>query len=130
MGRKVSDGKAVNRTLTGSEVIEDYELYRVDGWNGVAIGTKGATEDKTLAFEADTNAIYSVGIGASLDPDPGDLLFWADPSTFQSGKTNLVASPSGNDLTDGPCFLVTKAKNDADECQGRVLNGHSGGTWS
>jgi hypothetical protein len=123
MGQKISDGKAFNLTVPDDEVVNDYDLYRVNGVNGVAIGALAADDDaRTLAFEADTNAIYSVKVPAFIDPDPGDVLFWHDQTQdFQAGATDLRGEPAASG--DQACFWCSGAKNDAGYIQGRVLNG-------
>lgn len=124
MGRKVSDGKAINLTCPTSQVINDYDLYRINNINGVAIGTNDGVATKVMAFEIDTSTIYSVKVPAGINPRVGQDLFWANPDIFQRGDTNLVVEPAVSG--DEPCFWVTKAKNANNEVQGRVLNGTSG----
>lgn len=120
MGRKVSDGKAFNAAAPSGQVINDYDLYRIGGWNGAAIGAKDATQtDRTLAFEADSDAIYSILVPAGLAPAVGDKLYWAtnDSTTFQRGDTNLAATGAAGQF---PCFHVLKTKNAAGYVQGRI----------
>lgn len=127
MGQRISDGKAFNGTVPSGQVINDYDLYRVSGKNGCAVGSKDATQlDRTLAFEMDTNAIYSIKVPSALNPAVGRCLFWADPTqAFQRGDTHLTGvEPVASG--DAPCFWVTGAKNAAGYVQGRVLNGAAG----
>lgn len=125
MGRKVSDGKAFDAVAPTSEVINDYDLYRIGGWNGVAVGTKDATQtDRTLAFECDPAAIYSIKVPAAITPAVGANLWWTtnDNTTFQRGDTHLVAAdPAAAGTKTEPCFKVLVAKNAAGYVQGRVL---------
>lgn len=123
MGQRISDGKAFSATAPSGQVINDYDLYRIGGWNGCAVGQKDGTQtDRTLAFEADPAAIYSVLLPAGLTPAAGDFLYWAtnDNSTFQRGDTNLVAAAAA---ANGqlPCCQVLKTKNAAGYAQVRVL---------
>lgn len=123
MGRRVSDGNSFNAAAPGGQVIYDYDLFRIGGWNGVAIGEKdGSQTDRTLAFECDPAAIYEILVPNALDPDVGDFLYWKtnDSSTFQRGDADLVAA-SGEDPHEQPCFIVSKTKNANDYLQGRVL---------
>ena len=129
MGRKVSDGKAVNVVMPSGQVINDGDMYRVGGWNGVAIGAKDGTQtDRTMALEADPPAIYSILVPAGLSPAVGDDLYWAtnDGTTFQRADTNLVAKASS---VNGqlPCFHVLKTKNPAGYIQGRILQSPGAG---
>lgn len=123
MGQKISDGKAINVTYPTAQVINDYDLYRVAGWNAVAIGAKDAVQtDRTMAAECDPSAIYSIKVPAGVNPVPGDKLYWAvkDSTTFQRGDTNLQAAVSATDTT-GACVVLV-GKNAAGYAQVRVLN--------
>ena len=121
MGQKISDGKAPAVTFPASEVINDYDLYRVNGWNGCAIGALDADDTaRTLAFEMDTNAVYSVKLPGALNPAVGAVLYWATPGSFQRGDTHLQAAPAT--AGDPPAFKVLATKNAAGYAQGRVLN--------
>jgi hypothetical protein len=52
MGYKVSDGKTFDATAPAAQVINDGDLYRIGGWNGIAIGAKDGTQtDRTMSFE-------------------------------------------------------------------------------
>lgn len=132
MGRKVSDGKAFNLAVPAGQVVEDGELYRIGGLNGVAVGEVGASDTaRTLAFEADPPAIYSIHVPTAVNPAVGKFLFWAAPASFQSGPTNLQTYPAATG--DAPCFFVTEARSldttgAAYVLRGRVLNG--AGYWS
>ena len=118
MGQKISDGKAPAVTFPSGQVINDYDLYRVDAWNGAAIGAKDATQlDRSLAFEMDTNAVYSVKVPAALNPAVGDCLYWTTGTGFKRGDTDLQAAVLGS-----PCFKVIGTKNAAGYVQGRILN--------
>lgn len=123
MGRKVSDGKAQNRTAPAGKIINDGDLYRILGWNGSAIGNVVVADTaRTLAFEADPPAIYSIKCTVALTPAVGAFLYWAtnDATTYQDGAINCVASAAV--AGDRPCFLVTEAKNAAGYIRGRILN--------
>jgi hypothetical protein len=120
MGRKVSDGNAFDATAPAA-VINDGDLYRIGGWNGSAVGAKDASQtDRTLSFEADPAAIYSVLIPAGITPIVGQLLYWTanDNTTFQRGDTHLAVSGAAGQL---PCFKVLVLKNAANYAQGRIL---------
>jgi hypothetical protein len=67
MGRKVSDGKAFDAVAPAGQVINDYDLFRIGGWNGCAVGAKDAAQaDRTMSFECDPAAIYSKMIDAGI----------------------------------------------------------------
>lgn len=120
MGQKISDGKAFNATAPISQVINDYDLYRIAGWTGAAIGANDGVAAKAMAFEADTNAIYSVKFPAGLSPAVGDVVNWSAGANtvFKRGDTDLVATGGGV----GPVFKCLSTKNAAGYVQGRILN--------
>jgi hypothetical protein len=122
MGQKVTDGKAFNAAAPSGQVINDYDLFRIAGWNGCAIGAKDATQvDRTLAFEMDPAAIYSIKLPAGITPVVGSQLFWAtqDATTFQRGDTNLALTGAAGQL---PCAKCLTTKNAAGYAQVRVFN--------
>jgi hypothetical protein len=125
VGQKISDGKAFDAVAPTSEIINDYDLYRIGKWNGVAVGAKDATQaDRTMAFEMDANAIYSILVPSGISPAVGVFLYWATPGSFQRGDTHLQLTPAT--AGDTPAFYVMVAKNAAGYVQGRVLNGVTG----
>jgi hypothetical protein len=129
MGRKVSDGGAVNLTVPGGDAVSDGELYRIGGINGFAIGDVVTTDtDRTKAFDINPSFIYSIHVPSGVNPAAGALLYWATPGSFQAGPTNLQTTPATQG--DFPCFFVTQARSaDPDGgyvLRGRVLNGVTG----
>jgi len=134
VGRKVSDGKAFNLTVPAGKAVSDYELYRISGINGVAIGEVAVADTaRTLAFEADPAAVYSIHIPSGVNPAPGDVLYWAAPSTnFQDGAVNLQTTPGSGHGGAQPCFFVTESRSQDPDgnyvLRGRVLNGTGTGS--
>lgn len=124
MGQKISDGKAFDAVAPG-QVINDYDLYRIGGWNGVAVGAKDASQtDRTMSFECDPPAIYSIKVPAGLTPVVGDWLYWTttDSTTFQDGAVHLLAAPPAAAATTAtPCFQCISTKNAAGYVQGRIV---------
>jgi hypothetical protein len=123
MGQKISDGKTFDAVAPAGQVINDYDLYRIAGWNGCAIGAKDASQtDRTMAFEMDPAAIYSILVPAGITPVVGGRLYWAtkDATTFQRGDTHLQVGASATDTT-GVC-VVLSTKNAANYCQVRIVN--------
>lgn len=129
MGRKASDGKSQYRTVPGGSAVVDNELYRIDGWNGLSIGSVATGDtDRTIEFEADVNAVYEFHVPSGVNPAAGDFLYWNDPTTFQYGLSHLRTTPIG--LGEAPAVFVTKARvadvDGAYVIQGRILNGVTG----
>ena len=127
MGQKISDGVAFDAVAPGGEVINDYDLYRIGGWNGAAVGSKDAAQtDRTMSFECDSNAIYSIKVPAGLTPVLGSYGYWTttDDTTFQRGDTHLLATaPAAAGATAEPAFKFLSTKNAAGYAQGRILQG-------
>jgi hypothetical protein len=119
MSRKYSDGKAFDATAPAA-VINDGDLYRIAGWNGVAVGAKDASQpDRTMAFECDTDAVYDILLPAGITPTVGANLFWTanDITTFQRGDTHLALSGAAGQL---PCGKVLIVKNAAGYAKCRI----------
>lgn len=125
MGQKISDGKAFDAVAPNGEVINDYDLYRIGGWNGAAVGAKDASQtDRTMSFECDSDAIYSIKVPAGLSPVIGSYGYWTttDDTTFQRGDTHLVTpAPAVAGFTAEPAFKFMSTKNAAGYAQGRIL---------
>jgi hypothetical protein len=128
MGQKISDGKAFD-AVAPAQVINDGDLYRIGGWNGSAIGAKDASQvDRTMSFECDPAAIYSVKVPAAVAPVVGDALYWTttDSTTFQDGAVHLLAAPPASaGFTATPCFQCISTKNAAGYVQGRILQSYN-----
>jgi hypothetical protein len=119
MGQKVSDGKAFN-AVAPAQVINDFDFYRIGGWNGVAVGAKDASQtDRTMSFEMDPAAIYSIKAPAGITPVAGTFLYWTvnDATTFQRGDTDLAMTGAAGQRG---CFEVLATKNAAGYIQGRI----------
>lgn len=120
MGNRISDGKAPAFPFPSGQVINDFDLYRVNGWTGAVIGNIDGTQtDRTRAMEMDTNAIYSVLLPSGLTPAVGDYLSWTTGSGFKRGDTHLVAAATAGSV--GPVCKVLVAKNAAGYAQVRLL---------
>jgi hypothetical protein len=121
VSRKYSDGKAIDVTTPAATVINDGDLYRVSGWNFIAIGNKASADtDRTLAGECETNTIYDILLPAGITPTVGANLFWAanDITTFQRGDTNLALSGAAGQQ---PCAKVLIVKNAAGYAKCRIF---------
>jgi hypothetical protein len=130
MGKKVSDGKTVNLTVPNGDATESYELYRINGINGICVTPVGASDtQRTVAFEVENNFIYEIHVPAGVNPAVGTDLYWSTPGSFQDGSQHLRTTPATQG--DFPCFFVTKARQlDSGGVdyviQGRLLNGPTG----
>jgi hypothetical protein len=65
VGRKITDGNAVDVTAPGSTLIEKGELYRIDGFSGFAMDQIDATEvDRAVALEI-THSLWRCKVPAA-----------------------------------------------------------------
>lgn len=121
MGQLKSDGQA---TLGGytwpAGVITFGDLYRLNGWTGVALkNILAADTDRNAGMEFSPSRIWYVKLPAGTAGTLGQYLYWttAAAATFQRGDTHLIATVAGV-----PCALVEEAK-DANNYAGiRILN--------
>lgn len=110
MGRKISDGNAVDVVAPDAQLIEKGELYRIDGWTGFAMDQIDATEvDRGVALEV-THSLWRVKVPAATAAARGDFLGWSAGAGFKSGATDLtaIAAPA-----DGSTPILAVAKVEA-----------------
>lgn len=122
MGQLRSDGRATVGGITwpAAQAIVFGDLYRVNGWNGIALNNVGASDTVRVGdMEIAPDRIWIVKLPAAVNPVKGDVLYWAtaDNSTFQRGDTNLAASGSS-----APACKVLKSKDANGYAEVRVLN--------
>lgn len=123
MGQLKHDGRA---TLGGvafpsSEEIIFGDLYRVDGWTGVALSAIDAdeTDNRTADMEIAPDRVWYCKMPASLNCVKGDYLYWDLDAGFQRGDTDLVKTPTGSGY---PCALVEESQDANDYAAIRILN--------
>ena len=107
MGRKISDGQAVDVVAPAATLIEFGELYRIDGWTGFAMDQVDAAEvDKVVALDI-SRSLFRCKVPAATAAARGDFLNWSTGAGFKSGATNLVALAAP---TDGNTPVLAVAK--------------------
>lgn len=91
MGRKKTDGEAVDVTAPASTLISKGELYRIDGWTGFALDEITATEvDRGLSLEI-SQAVWKVKVPVGTCGTRGLYVKWTTAGvTFQSADTQLL----------------------------------------
>jgi hypothetical protein len=120
MGMKKTEGGAVNIVAPGSTAMAFGELYRVDGWTGLALRTVTATDtERGLALETDCNSVWYFSIPSGLAAARGDLLWWATGTGYKVGATDLVAA--GTSGATGPAVKVEEAVDSSFVIAGRVM---------
>jgi hypothetical protein len=91
MGRKISDGEAIDVLAPAATLIEKGELYRIDGFTGFAMDQIDATEvDKGFALEV-SQAIWRCKVPVGTCGTRGLYVKWtAAGVTFQKSSTDLL----------------------------------------
>jgi len=110
MGRKITDGNAIDVLAPAGTLIEKGELYRIDYWTGFAMDQVDAAEvDKGFALEC-THSLWRCKVPAATAAARGDFLQWTTGAGFKSGATQLsaIAAP-----TDGSTPILAVAKVEA-----------------
>ncbi len=107
MGRKITDGNAIDVTAPASQLVEKGELYRIDNWTGFAMDQIDATEvDRAVALEV-CHSLWRCKVPVATAAARGDFLSWTTGAGFKKGQTDLaaVAAP-----TDGSTPILAVAK--------------------
>jgi Uncharacterized conserved protein (DUF2190) len=118
MGHKISDGKAIDIQAPAAQVMNKGDLYRVNGWTGIAMNTVLAADtDRGLALEVSSEHFWKVKLPAAVTPAVGDLLYWTAGAGFKKGDTDLTATITGTAVA-----KVLETKNANGYATVRVLN--------
>jgi len=89
MGRKASDGQAVDVQAPGATQIDFGECYRIDGFTGIALSQIGASDtDRGLALEV-SSSIWWIKVPAAVGTTRGAFLYWSSGTGFKVGGTAL-----------------------------------------
>jgi hypothetical protein len=125
VGRKVTDGKAVDVTAPGSTHIETGEVYRIDGWTGFSMDDIAADEvDRGMALEC-TESVWSVKTPSGTAATRGAYLQWATGTGFRAGPTQLedVAIPAAGGVPDTAVAKVETPRNSGGYARIRLIMG-------
>lgn len=120
MGQLKHEGHAVDCVAPAGQEIFKGEVYRIDGWTGIAMSHVLPT-DPELGFAMEVGLrIWYVALPAALAAARGDKLFWSTGAGFKRGSADLVAS--GTAGATGPAVIVEEAKDGNNIAGVRVLN--------
>lgn len=127
MGQLKSDGKATQGGWTWpAGTIKFGEMYRLNGWNGIALKAIAAGDTvRTADMEISSERIWYCKLPSGVTGARGTYLYWpiAALATFEVGETDLSETVHGS-----PVAIVEEAK-DANGYAGiRVLNVGPGAT--
>lgn len=120
MGQLKTDGKATQGgyAAPGGQVITFGDLYRLNGWNHIALTNIGASDTvRSYGGEISAERIWYVKFPAALNPAVGTYVYWTAGAGFKRGDTDLTATVTGS-----PVAIVEEAKNAQGYAAVRVLN--------
>jgi hypothetical protein len=120
MGQLKHDGRATQGGFAApaAQAIVKGDLYRINGWNGFAMKTIGASDTlRTLDLEISSERIWYIKLPAALAPAIGDPLYWTTGAGFKRGDTDLAAAVVGP-----PVAKVEETKDANGYCAVRALN--------
>jgi hypothetical protein len=96
MGQLKSDGRAINVTFPAG-VITFGDLYRIDGWTGVALEDFASGETpRAGALEIAAERIWYVKAPAAVNGARGTLVYWTAGAGFKRADTDLTSTVTGN----------------------------------
>jgi hypothetical protein len=91
VGRKITDGLAIDVVAPAATLVEFGELYRIDGFTGYAMDQIDATEvDKGLSLDL-TKGLWRVKVPVGVAAARGDFVSWATGAGFKKGSIDLAA---------------------------------------
>jgi hypothetical protein len=120
VGQLKHDGRATQGGFTApaGQALVFGDLYRLNGWNGIALSAIGASDTvRSLDFEIAPDRIWYVKLPAGVTPALGDVLYWTTGTGFKRGDTDLSASVLGS-----PACKVEEVKDANGYAAVRVLN--------
>src|SRR3954451_24451477 len=98
MGQLKHDGRATQGgySAPAGQVITFGDLYRLNGWNHVALTNIGAADTvRSYGGEISSERVWYVKLPAALNPAIGDYLYWTAGAGFKRGDADLAAAVVG-----------------------------------
>jgi hypothetical protein len=120
MGQLKHDGRATQGgySAPAGQVITMGDLYRLNGWNHVALTNIGSADTvRSYGGEISSERIWYVKLPAGAAPAVGDFLYWTAGAGFKRGDTDITVTPTGT-----PVAKVEEAKNAQGYAAVRILN--------
>lgn len=109
MGRKITDGLAIDVAAPAATLIEKGELYRIDGWSGFAMDQIDATEvDRNVALHIGLE-LWRCKVPAGTCATRGNYVYWTAGAGFKTAATQL-ANAAGT-AGDQPVAKVEGVRN-------------------
>src|SRR5580765_1835773 len=117
MGQLKSDGKAVNVPVVPAGQYDFGELFRINGWNGIAMKTVATADTvRAMAMEVSSERVWYFKI-PNIAAAVGAYLYWTTGGTTKRGDTDLQVAVNG-----APVLVVEEAKDANNYVGARVLN--------
>jgi len=118
VGQLKHDGKATQGGMTfPAGTIVKGDLYRLNGWNGIALKAIASTDTvRTADMEISSERIWYVKLPA-ITPALGQYLYWTAGAGFKRGDTDLTLTVTGS-----PVAVVEEVKDSGGYAAVRVLN--------
>lgn len=119
MGQFEKEGRAIAVTWQAAQIINVGDLYRMDGWNGVALEDFTAAETpRAGAMEVAVERHWYVKTPAGVgDGAKGDFLYWTAGAGFKRGDTDLTETVTGS-----PVCKIEEIRDANGYCLVRILN--------
>jgi hypothetical protein len=118
MGQLKTDGRAVNVPVVPAGQYNFGELFRINGWNGIALKTIATADTlRAMAMEVSSERVWYFSIPAAVAAAQGAYLYWTTGGTTKRGDTDLQAAVNG-----APVLIVEEAKDGNNIIAARVLN--------
>lgn len=119
MGQLKSDGRATLNGFTWpAGVITFGDMYRLNGWNGIALKNIAAADTLRVAdMEISSERIWYVKLPVAVAGTQGTYLYWTAGAGFKRGDTDLTATVTGS-----PVAVVEETKDANNYAAVRVLN--------
>ena len=120
MGQLKHDGRATQGGVTApaAQAITFGDLYRINGWNGIAMKTIGASDTiRSMDMEIAPDRVWYIKVPAGVSPAVGDFLYWTAGAGFKRGDTDLTVTATGT-----PVAKVDEVKDTNNFAAVRVLN--------
>ena len=117
MGVLKTEGEAVDVVAPSGVALTFGELYRIDGWTGIAMRSVTTTDtERGLALEV-SDRIWYVSMPSGVAAARGAPLYWSTGAGFKTGLTDLAAAAGT-----GPVAKVEEAVDANYVVAVRVLN--------
>lgn len=109
MGRKKTDGEAVDVVAPAATAVQKGELVRIDNFSGFALDDITTTEvDRGLALEV-SQAIWKVKVPVGTCATRGNYVQWSAGAGFKTSATDLADGTAARAL--GSIGMVEEVRN-------------------